>query len=329
MTALLFLGTMIASVKAQDLRILNFQADNGFNHNSKDEALAIVEMPGRNNAWKVAAGAIDIKEKLPVTDGLLLDLDADYGIELEDGNKIRSWRNKIRDNKIKTFVKQDSGRKVAGSGRPGIRLNVPELNGHNSVVFHRQELLNENENAFDHLTTGSGYTWFSIMTVYEQIPDLPGVNSFFGNLRNSNVDGKGKYEGFWGGMTDDNKVWIGSRNAVTFGRWDENNPHIVSPMALEIGIYYLVIGRMDSGTGKVTIELFINENRPVAKGLFPVNQKVNPSKMAIGQERDATNHPGKESFDGEIARFLIFERPLSNEEMSTMIKHLRGKYFIK
>ncbi len=27
---------------------------------------------------------------------------------------------------------------------------------------------------------------------------------------------------------------------------------------------------------------------------------------------DATNHPGKESFDGELARFLIYERPLTN-----------------
>ena len=32
--------------------------------------------------------------------------------------------------------------------------------------------------------------------------------------------------------------------------------------------------------------------------------KKNSSRMAIGQERDAIEHPGKESFDGEIARFL-------------------------
>ena len=52
--------------------------------------------------------------------------------------------------------------------------------------------------------------------------------------------------------------------------------------------------------------------------MVPVNPKANPSKMAVGQERDATNHPGKESFHGEIARFLIFERPLSDKEKRLM-----------
>jgi hypothetical protein len=49
--------------------------------------------------------------------------------------------------------------------------------------------------------------------------------------------------------------------------------------------------------------------QPVATKPFPVNPAANSSKLAIGQERDATNHPGKESFDGELARFLIYDRP--------------------
>ena len=32
---------------------------------------------------------------VPVSNGLLLDLDANYGIELEDGDRIRSWQNNI------------------------------------------------------------------------------------------------------------------------------------------------------------------------------------------------------------------------------------------
>src|SRR5690606_33897504 len=140
-------------------------------------------------------------------------------ITLEDGDRIGSWKNKAPVKALSEFVKQDMGREVPGSGRPRISLNNPEINGLNSVVFHRQELLNPEEDLLDTLSTGSGYTWFSVMRAYKQVPEVPGVNTFFGNLRNTNLDGEGKYEGFWAGLTDDNRIWMGSRNAVTFGRW--------------------------------------------------------------------------------------------------------------
>jgi hypothetical protein len=48
--------------------------------------------------------------------------------------------------------------------------------------------------------------------------------------------------------------------------------------------------------------------------------------MAVGQERDAIEHPGKESFDGEIARFLIWERPLDDAELATAMQVLQKTY---
>jgi hypothetical protein len=60
---------------------------------------------------------------------------------------------------------------------------------------------------------------------------------------------------------------------------------------------------------------------------FPVDPKANPSRMAIGQERDAIEHPGFESFDGELARFLIWERPLDDEELANAIQLLKKIYF--
>jgi hypothetical protein len=47
---------------------------------------------------------------------------------------------------------------------------------------------------------------------------------------------------------------------------------------------------------------------------------------AIGQERDAINHPGKESFDGEIARFLMWDRPLDDAELAKTLATLRLAY---
>ena len=263
---------------------------------------------------------------IPISKGLLLDLDANHRIELEDDDRICSWVNKIPNSNVTKFIKQDEGRSVAGSGRPKLKKNSMSAGSNNTVVFRRQELVNDQEDAFDHLTTGSGYTWFSVMAVYDQVPELPDVNTFFGNLRNSNIDDKGKYEGFWGGLSDDNRVWMGTRNAITFGRWDENNPQIISPDPLTSGQYYIIAGRMGAGTGEATLELFIDNPSPVAKGVVPVNTNANPSKMTVGQERDATNHPGRESFDGEISRFLIYERPISGDEIGQVLEYLKRKY---
>ncbi|CAN0308132.1 unnamed protein product, partial [Ectocarpus fasciculatus] len=243
--------------------------------------------------------------EVPVQKGLILDLNADEGVQIENGNKVSSWKNQVTGNAVRLFIKQDKGREVAGSGRPRLKLSEPKLNGHNSIVFHRQELINHQEDTFDHLTTGSGYTWFTIMAAYEQVKGKPGVNSFFGNLRNTNVDKKGQYEGFWAGLSDENHIWAGARNGLEKGLWNKNSPHVLAPKPMTTSKYYLVMGRMGKGKGDVPIELFVNSATPVVRDMFPVNPEANPSKMAIGQERDATNHPGHESFDGEIAQFLI------------------------
>jgi len=256
--------------------------------------------------------------------GLILDLNADKGVEVEDGDRVVKWTNQMAEFPARDFVKQDAGRKEPGSGRPTLKKSVAAIGGHDTLVFRRQELVNHDEDAFDHLLTGNGYTWVAVVAVYEQVVQLKDVHSFFGNLKNG-----GNYEGIWGNVTDDNRVWIGSRNGITFGRWDNNNPMVVAAKPLEEGRYSVVAGRMGAGTGEVQIELFINDPQTVATKPFPVNPKANSSKLAIGQERDAINHPGRESFDGELARFLIYERPLTNDELRQTLESLKKTYAIR
>ena len=265
---------------------------------------------------------------LPVSDGLVLDLDGDKGVQLEEGgSKVNAWKNQVANTPADVFVKQDKGRKVAGSGMPQWKQNVARIGGHSTLVFREQELVNMDEDAFDHLITGNGYTWIAVMSRYKQILGKKDVNSFFGNLRNGQ-----NYEGFWGNLMDDNRVWLGTRNGIRVGKgkpklWDEKmNPQVISPAPLDIDRYYLIMGRMGAGQGTVDLDLYVNSVNPVDSKTVPVNPKANPSKMAVGQERDATNHPGKESFSGEIARFLIYERPLADEELKTMIAHLAKTY---
>lgn len=271
--------------------------------------------------------------ELPVSKGLFLDLDANAGVELEDENRVKAWRNQIKGNNADIFVKQDKGRKVPGSGRPTLKKNVAAIGGGSTLVFEEQELINMDEDAFDHMLTGSGYTWLSVMSVTKQNVGKKDVNSFFGNLRNGPP-----YDGFWGNLMDDNRVWMGSRNGIApktvKGKkkpkptlWDKKlNPCVATAAPLEENRYYLIMGRMGAGQKVVNLDLFVNSVKPVDTKIVPVNPMANPSKMAIGQERDATQHPGKESFHGEIARFLIYERPLSQEEITSMIKHLAKTY---
>ena len=270
----------------------------------------------------------DLKSDLPVTAGLMLDLDADKDVQLEEGGKkVESWRNQVPGAAADLFVKRDEGRKVPGSGMPTLKTDVKALGGHNALVFVKQELVNMEEDAFDELVTGKGYTWFAVISAYKQRKGKRDVNSFFGNLKNGSF-----YEGFWGNLMDDNRPWMGSRNGIKPAKgkptlWDEKqNPLVVSPTPLEERKFYLVMGRMGAGQGTVALDLYVNSPEPVDSKTVPVNPKANGSKMAIGQERDAINHPGHESYCGEMARFLIFDRPLTDEELTTVAAHLTKVY---
>ena len=267
-----------------------------------------------------------------ISSGLILDLNADAGVSTGDNNKVIQWKNQVEGFVAQDFVINNDGLRLSnpGSGRPTIKTNLHELNGHNTIIFEEDELINMQEDAFDHLTQGNGYTWFAVVKPYTtplgetefKKGRLKDVNAFFGNLKNG-----GLYEGFWGAFDDNLTVWSGSRNAKTMGRFDKNNPKITGPK-LEANQYYILAGRMGAGTDTVQIDLFVNNALQVASSEFPVNPLVNPSMMAIGTERNATNHPGTESFDGEIGRFLIYERPLTNDEMGKTITYFKEEYKI-
>lgn len=249
-------------------------------------------------------------------------MNADSGVVVGENGRIREWINNVPNSKTKIFRKQDEGRKEKGSGQPTLLKNVQKLNGHNSVVFLQQELLNDDESILDSLITGSGFTWIAIVRPYIQAGDLRDVNSFFGNLKNG-----GNYEGFWAGFTDENFLWTGIRNGITFGRWDNNNQRITSTFPLDTSRYHLLAGRMQRGDKKAVIELFVNDlSIANATGIVPVNIKADASKLSIGQERDAIEHPGTESFRGEIVRFMVFGAPLSDDEMHGMESRLKTVY---
>jgi len=260
------------------------------------------------------------------TAGLMVDLDPAKDVTQDVQGRVTAWKSQAGPAELRAFVGQPKGRAEPTSGLPAV-VREPRA----ALSFRQQELVCHDESALDGLIRGAGCTWVAVIKVYPQRVGLKDVNSFFGNLRNGQ-----KYEGLWGCLDDDNTVWWGARNGITFGRFDVNNPKLVGPK-LEQGRFHFLAGRMgagrpplgsfvdDPGVGRTEalLEFFVNDLKPCATAPFPINPKADASKLAIGQERDAIQHPGKESFDGEIARFLLWDRPLTDAELKAVFEGVR------
>jgi len=276
-----------------------------------------------------------------VQNDLMLDLDADRSVTVVADDWVTSWKNQVAGAAAVDFVYTEEGRTVnyskgykqtaLGTGRPRLEKNTTEINGHQSVVFRSDELVNDNDAAFDGLITGKGYTWFTVLKPYKQ--EGPGgtyPHAFFGCLRNSvpsQQNEGGQFAGFWGSFYLDGTVWMSSRNGTgNFSRGGVNTPEITGGKPA-INQWHIIAGRQAAGTGTVKLDLFLNDvSSPVASGDYRV-ATIEPSVMAIGTERNAINHQGGESFDGEIAKLLIYSRPLNTNEMKQVYDHLQGKYF--
>ena len=288
----------------------------------------------------ITSCAMSQKEKAFIKNDLVLDLNANKGVTVEDEKMVVQWTNQAPNPKALDFNITEEGRtktiikqKELGTGQPTLKTNNKDLNGHSSLIFREDELINENDEAFHGMMTGGGYTWFAVIKPYKQAgrgkikSHYP--NAFFGNLRNTAKPQleAGQYAGFWGSFYPDGRVYMGSRNGLSQKVRDGvNTPEVAAPPP-EVGKWHIIMGRQGSGTGIVKLELFVNDPTDAANSHdYPVGD-VEPSRMAIGTERNAINHQGAESFDGELARLLIYETALGQQEMNKIYDYLKATYF--
>ena len=293
----------------------------------------------RINEWEEAKSMVE-NFKLPVSKGLVLDLNADLGLVLEDDSMVTTWTNQAPNPKAVDFKMTEEGRtktiisqEKLGTGRPTLSKNNDKINGHSSLVFREDELINDNDDAFHGMLTGGGYTWFAVIKPYVQ--GGPGKinsgypNAFFGCLRNTGAPQleTGQYAGFWGSFYPDGRVYMGSRNGISKTVRDKiNTPEVEGPPPA-VNKWHIIMGRQGAGKDTVLLELFVNNpTDAVNSSNYPVAD-VEPSRMAIGTERNAINHMGKESFDGELARLLIYENALDKQQMKVVYDYLRKVYF--
>lgn len=301
------------------------------------------------------------------TGGLLCDLDAARGIHKDAANLVYKWENQAVPvgHPGRDFVERVYPDRPSPQGRPAFKAN--QINGRPSLAFWGNpangaktgdDLINmDGPDVYDKLIQGAGYTWIAVIKPYAQVSlvgnDDAGrdINILFGNLKNGDA-GKCQYCGVWAGISTSTDrpdfFWAGNRGDDDFtagapyegqpystngtGHYrSDGNPHVhAGPLALEK--WAMVGARMGSGAGDVWIETFMGKSRAIlAKKPWRVYPAYGPDEdadmMAIATERDAANHVGLESYDGEFARLLIWERPLGDVELQRALDALDSVYF--
>lgn len=300
--------------------------------------------------------------------GLLCDLDAAKGISRDGNDLVYKWENQAVPvgHPGRNFVERIYADRPSPMGRPVYKTN--QINGKPSLAFRGNpapgvitgdDLINmDGPDVYDHLIQGAGYTWIAIIKPYAQISLIndsdPGrdINILFGNLKNGD-NGKCQFCGMWAGVSTStdrpNYFWAGNRGDDDFsagapyegqpysnngtGHYrTDGNPHVHAG-AMSLNKWEMVGARMGSGAGDVWIETFMGKSGAIlAKKPWRVYPTYGPEEdadmMAIGTERDAANHVGLESYDGEFARFLIWERPLADAELKQALHALDSLYFM-
>ena len=101
-----------------------------------------------------------------IEDDLVLDLNADAGVTLEDGNMVTTWTNQAPNPKAIDFKSTEEGRtqtiisqEEPGTGRPTLSKDSSEINGHKSLIFREDELINDNDEALHLRLTNGTSSW--------------------------------------------------------------------------------------------------------------------------------------------------------------------------
>ncbi len=231
--------------------------------------------------------------------GLIQDLDADRGV-LEAGGAgtgVTRWSNQAG----------GGDDLLPGAGTP---LLVAGPNGHQAVrVGQGIKLVGDDDACFDSLANGGGFTWFVVIDSAAQ--NHAADNRVFGTLRNGSP---------WPGVM----ACVASTNrplAVT--RSDGASETATGTTDVSAG-WHIVAGRLAAGTGTAQQSIFTNGGTAQDTISLTVRSSADSGALTVGAERTG----GVEYYDGDIARILIYDRPLTDDELNDTGFSLAASYGI-
>lgn len=231
-----------------------------------------------------------------VTSGLIQDLDADVGVVEAggEGSGVTAWENQAA-----------AGGDDVTTDRGTITLTSSDesINNHNFVTLPSggpsPRMVGDDAEAFDGIMTGTGHTWFAV--VRPEVDANPGrKNAIFGTLQNSNP-----FSGVVAHVSSNNSLGYMLRPA-------NSDAFVDGTTSVNDGEWHILAGRLEAGTGGQLAEAFTNG--PVAEASLSINilDSSISDALTVGAERTG----GGENYLGDIARILIYNRPLDDEELN-------------
>ena len=172
-------------------------------------------------------------------------------------------------------------------------------------------MVGDDMDAFDSIMQGNGNTWFAV--VRPEVGLNGGrKNAIIGTLTNSNP-----FSGFVAHVSNNTTpaymVRPASSDVFVDGTTDVND-----------GNWHILAGRLASGTGVQTAEIFVNGPEAEGSAMPNIQDTSDSDPLTVGAERTG----GGENYVGDIARILIYDRPLSDSELNSTGFELGNLYGI-
>ncbi|MCX5747214.1 MAG: hypothetical protein NT062_32490 [Proteobacteria bacterium] len=231
-----------------------------------------------------------------VTLGLIEDLDANFGATAT------TWENQVTgfgDNVTTT----------AGT----ITYTSNAINGHAALAFPGSaRMAGTDTTAFAGLVAGGGLTWFAVVNNGTQRnTGAVDRNQIFGTIHEG-----GNNSGFTAGVDRSDHPYTMIRPATMEFKAQ-------SPVATA-GTWVVLAGRLAAGPANVAATIHLNSSTASGTKVVTATATALTGALTIGAERTL----GAEFYTGMITRILIYDRPLTDDELAMTGRALGVEYAI-
>jgi hypothetical protein len=289
--------TPSAGILAQD-HARSQAAEIAFNSNVEIRLMIRSIVPSVAALVIVGACATSVSAEV-VALNLIQDLNADFGVAGPAAG-VTGWTNQAA-----------GGDSVATNG--GTIELVAGPNGHSALRFtDGDRMAGASGTAFDGLLQGNGHTWFAIVKAGAQ--NNNDKNAIFGNLvSGSPFSGIIAHVANSGGGGATGNYILRPSTADNAARGATN---------INDGGFHIISGTLSAGVGTQRQELYIGGGAAEATNILNILNTTDSGPLTIGAERVG----GGEHIDADIARILIYDRPLSIAEMNQTGNRLSALY---
>lgn len=235
---------------------------------------------------------------VPVTTSLIQDLNPENGVSVS-GTTLTGWTNSAASGGDDLTVV---------NGNP--QLTTADLNSLDVVSFDGNDSIEgTSTTAFDGMATGSGATVFTVLQGSSTQPNF--LARYMGTLNGASL------KGFTFNLSH-----AGLTNSWTYFN-NPSNQELYGTTDLDDDNWHIVVCRLSTGTGAQTMSTFIDSATSEASTAMTVGDASGALQLTVGADRTGDVN---QAFVGKIARVLMYERGLTDEEVNDVGTYLAELY---